>query len=45
MVVNIMKNLFLESIDMVMLGSFIRGDSSLSNEVFEFLDEWDNIMI
>lgn len=44
MAANIMKNLSSESTDMAMPGPFIRGDSSLSNEVFESLDEWDNIM-
>lgn len=44
MAANIMKNLSSESTDMAMPGPFTRGDSSLSNEVFESLDEWDNIM-
>nr|XP_022341295.1 small G protein signaling modulator 1-like isoform X5 [Crassostrea virginica] len=44
MAANILKNLSSESTDMAMPGPFTRGDSSLSNEVFESLDEWDNIM-
>jgi hypothetical protein len=44
MAANILKNLSSESTDMAMPGPFTRGDSSLSNDVFESLDEWDNIM-
>ncbi|XP_056018414.1 small G protein signaling modulator 1-like isoform X5 [Ostrea edulis] len=44
MAANILKNLSSESTDMALPGPFTRGDSSLSNEVFESLDEWDNIM-
>ncbi|XP_061163557.1 small G protein signaling modulator 1-like isoform X5 [Saccostrea echinata] len=45
MAANILKNMSSESTDMTLPpGPFTRGDSSLSNDVFESLDEWDNIM-